>query len=237
MYKIDINCDVGEGVGNERELMPFIQSCNIACGGHAGNESQMEEVVALAIKNKVKIGAHPSYPDIENFGRRSIKLSKNEMAETILNQIDTLQMIIVECGGKMNHIKAHGALYNDLAVNKELSINFLNIIEPYKKKIKLFVPYGSVIADVANKDGFTIVYEAFADRNYNDDLSLVSRKEKNAVITDPGIMLERILEVKNKGTITTITGKQIPIKANTFCLHSDTENITASIKYIVSGLK
>ena len=237
MYKIDINCDVGEGVGNERELMPFIQSCNIACGGHAGNELQMEEVVALAIKNKVKIGAHPSYPDIENFGRRSIKLSKNEMAETILNQIDTLQMIIVECGGKMNHIKAHGALYNDLAVNKELSINFLNIIEPYKKKIKLFVPYGSLIADMAVKDGFTIVYEAFADRNYNDDLSLVSRKEKNAVITDPGIMLERILEVKNKGTITTITGKQIPIKANTFCLHSDTENITASIKYIVSGLK
>ena len=137
----------------------------------------------------------------------------------------------------MNHIKEHGALYNYLAFNKELSINFLNIIEPYKKKIKLFVPYGSVIADVANKDGFTIVYEAFADRNYNDDLSLVSRKEKNAVITDPGIMLERILEVKNKGTITTITGKQIPIKANTFCLHSDTENITASIKYIVSGLK
>ncbi len=236
MYKIDINCDIGEGVGNERELMPFIQSCNIACGGHAGNELLMKEVVALAIKNKVKIGAHPSYPDIENFGRRSIKLSKNELAETILDQINTLHRVIVDAGGRMNHIKAHGALYNDLVVNEELSIDFLKIIETYKQNMKLFVPYGSVIADVAVKDGFAIVYEAFVDRNYNDDLSLVSRKEKNAVITDARTMLEHLLEIKNKGTIRTITGRHIPIKANTFCLHSDTENIIESIKYLDQNL-
>lgn len=236
MNKIDINCDVGEGVGNEHDLMPYIQSCNIACGGHAGNEFLMKEVVALAIKHKVKIGAHPSYPDIENFGRRSIKISKNELSETILHQIDTLHKVVVDGGGRLNHIKAHGALYNDLAVNEALSIDFLNIIEAYKKELKLFVPFGSVIAKVAVKNGFTVVYEAFADRNYNDDLSLVSRKDKNAVITDPRIMLEHVLEVKNNGSITTISGKQMPIKANTFCLHSDTENIIESIKYLVQNL-
>ena len=236
MYKIDINCDVGEGLGNEREIMPFIQSCNIACGGHAGNESLMEEVVALAIKNNVKIGAHPSYPDVENFGRRSIKLSKNAFTDTILDQINTLRRIIADGGARMNHIKAHGALYNDLVVNEELTNDYLNILAVYKENIKFFVPYGSVIAEVAIKNGFTIVYEAFADRNYNDDLSLVSRKEKNAMISDPKIMLEHILEIKNLGTIRTIRGKHIPIKANTFCLHSDTENIIESIKYLDQNL-
>lgn len=236
MNKIDINCDVGEGVGNERELMPYIQSCNIACGGHAGNELSMKEVVALAIRYKVKIGAHPSYPDMDNFGRRSIKMSKSELAEAILHQIDTLHRVVIDAGGRLNHIKAHGALYNDLAVNKALSIDYLNSIEDYKKELKLFVPYGSVIAEMALKNGFTIVYEAFADRNYNDDLSLVSRKENNAVITDPGIMLKRVLEIKNNGLITTITGKQRSIKASTFCLHSDTENIIESIKYLYQNL-
>ena len=236
MNKIDFNCDVGEGVGNERELMPFIQSCNIACGGHAGNELSMKEVVALAIKHNIKIGAHPSYPDIENFGRRSIKMGKSELAEAILHQIDTLHRVVIDASGRLNHIKAHGALYNDLAVNEALSFDFLNSIEDYKKKLNLFVPYGCVIAKMAVKNGFTIVYEAFADRNYNDDLSLVSRKDNNAVITDPGIMLKRVLEIKNNGSITTITGKQRPIKASTFCLHSDTENIIESIKYLYQNL-
>ena len=236
MGKISINCDVGEGIGNEDKLMPFIQSCNIACGGHAGNELSMTETVLLAIKHKVEIGAHPSYPDIENFGRRSIEISMDKLSASILKQIDTLHRIVVNCGGKLNHIKAHGALYNDLMKNEELSLEFLNIIETYKNDLKLFLPYGSIIAGIAVRDGFTVVYEAFADRNYNDDLSLVSRKEKNAVITDPHNILKQVLEIKNNGTITSISGLQIPFLASTFCLHSDTANVIESIKYLNQNL-
>jgi len=236
MGKISINCDVGEGIGNEDKLMPFIQSCNIACGGHAGNELSMTETVLLAIKHKVEIGAHPSYPDIENFGRRSIEISMDKLSASILKQIDTLHRIVVNCGGKLNHIKAHGALYNDLMKNEELSLEFLNIIETYKNDLKLFLPYGSIIAGIAVRDGFTVVYEAFADRNYNDDLSLVSRKEKNAVITDPHDILKQVLEIKNNGTITSISGLQIPFLASTFCLHSDTANVIESIKYLNQNL-
>ena len=236
MHKLDINCDVGEGIGNEHELMPLIQSCNIACGGHAGNDLLMKKIVVLAIKHKVKIGAHPSYPDIENFGRRSMRINADKLAQTILNQIDTLQRIVVNQGGRMNHIKPHGALYNDLVMNEELSHSFLNIIREYKKRVKLFVPYASVIARIAVRDGFTVVYEAFADRNYNDDLSLVSRDKKNAVITDPKVILEHVLEVKNNGTIRTISGKHIAMSASTFCLHSDTVNVIESIKYLNQNL-
>jgi len=236
MNDIDINCDVGEGIGNEHELMPFIQSCNIACGGHAGSELSMKEMVMLAKKHKVKIGAHPSYPDIENFGRKSIILGKEELARTLLDQIETLRGIVVNCGGKLNHIKAHGALYNDLMTNEELSFEFLDIITPYKNDVKLFLPDRSVIANIAIRQGFNVDYEAFADRNYNDDLSLVPRKEKNAVITHPDTILKQVLEIKNNATVTSISGLQIPILAGTICLHSDTDNIIESLKYLNQNL-
>ena len=232
MHDIDINCDVGEGIENEHELMPLIQSCNIACGGHAGSELTMKEISILAIRHKVKIGAHPSYPDIENFGRRSIKIDKDELAQSLLKQIDTLHKIIVNCGGKMNHIKAHGALYNDLMTNEELSIEYLSIIEAYKKDVVLFLPDKSVIASIAVENGFRVAYEAFADRNYRDDLSLVPRKEKNALITNPNFVLEHLLEMKNNGDVTTITGNKLPIRATTFCVHSDTKNAVDLVKHI-----
>lgn len=236
MNNIDINCDVGEGIGNEHAMMPFIQCCNIACGGHAGNNRSMTEIVLLAIKHKVKIGAHPSYPDLENFGRKSIKLSIDELAQSLLHQIETLREIVVNYGGKLNHIKAHGALYNDLMTNEELSFEFLDIVAPYKNDVKLFLSDRSIVANIAIKKGFTVVYEAFADRNYNDDLSLVSRKEKNAVITNPKTILKRVLEIKNNGTITSISGLKIPILAGTICLHSDTANIIESLKYLNQNL-
>ena len=236
MNNIDINCDVGEGIGNEHAMMPFIQCCNIACGGHAGNDRSMKEIVLLAIKHKVKIGAHPSYPDLENFGRKSIKLGKDELARTLFHQIDTLRGIVVNCGGKLNHIKAHGALYNDLMTNEELSFEFLDIVAPYKNDVKIFLPDRSVIANIAIRQGFNVVYEAFADRNYNDDLSLVARKEKNAVITNPDTILKRVLEIKNNATVTSISGLQIPILASTICLHSDTDNIIESLKYLNQNL-
>jgi len=215
---------VGEGVNNEMTLMPYIQSCNIACGGHAGNKKLMEKVVKLALKHEVNIGAHPSYPDIENFGRKTMIIDPSELAKTIQKQINLLNKIVIEQGGSLSHIKPHGALYNDVSKNKDLALHFLNAILPYKNSVKLFVPFNSEIEICALENGFSIVYEAFADRNYNDDLSLVARNEKEAVITDVEIIEVRILEMINTERVTTISGKKVFIKASTFCVHSDTEN-------------
>jgi UPF0271 protein len=224
MKKIDINCDVGEGLNNEDLLMQYIQSCNIACGGHVGDKKQMQNIVALAIKYKVKIGAHPSYPDAENFGRKIMIMAPDEFKKSIQNQINLLLKIVKEQGDDLHHIKPHGALYNDLAKSDDLSLVFLDAIIPYQNEVKLYVPYNSAIEKNAIKKGFSIIYEAFADRNYNDDLSLVSRQEKNALITNPKEILKHVSEIVNTHKVTTVSGKKVSIKAATFCVHSDTEN-------------
>ncbi|VAW26533.1 Lactam utilization protein LamB [hydrothermal vent metagenome] len=232
MKQFEINCDVGEGIHNEDLLMPYIQSCNIACKGHAGNDKTMSFVVELAIKHNVKIGAHPSYPDKVNFGRKTMIIEKNKLKNAIQNQINSLLKIIEEKGATLHHIKPHGALYNDLAKNNELASQFLESILPYKKTVKLYVPYNSVIEKKAKEKGFVIIYEAFADRNYNDDLSLVSRKNKEALITNKRAIFKHILEMLSEGKVTAISGNKITIKATTFCVHSDTENAVEIVKYL-----
>jgi len=230
MNDIKINCDVGEGANNEAYLMSFIQYCNIACGGHAGNEELMKEIVQLALKFNVKIGAHPSYPDKENFGRKTLKISNNELMNSIQFQIKSLEKVVLECNGTLNHIKPHGALYNDIAKNKLLAQQFLNAISHYKSSVSLFVPYDSEIEKCAKNRGFSIVYEAFADRNYNADLSLVSRDEKDAVISTSEAVIKHVLEMLNTNKVTTISGKKVAIKASTFCVHSDTEFAVEIVK-------
>jgi 5-oxoprolinase (ATP-hydrolysing) subunit A len=229
---IDINCDVGEGLNNEHLLMPYISSCNIACGGHAGDIETMTQVVSLALKNNVKIGSHPSYPDKENFGRKSIEISKEALKKTITFQIQSLEEIAEKTGAQLYHLKPHGALYNDLAKNETLADGFLDIIEVYKTKYKLYIPYNSAIAKVAKRRNFDIIYEAFADRNYNDDGSLVSRQKSNSIITDIGDIIAHISQIKNKGKVTTISGKKVITKADTFCVHSDTKNAVELVRNI-----
>ncbi|WP_456422786.1 5-oxoprolinase subunit PxpA [Lutibacter sp.] len=232
MKELEINCDVGEGIHNEDLLMPYIQSCNIACKGHAGDIKTMNSVVELAIKYNVKIGAHPSYPDKENFGRKTLIIDKNKLKNSIQNQINSLLKIIEEKGATLHHIKPHGALYNDIAKNNELALQFLESILPYKKTVKLYVPYNSVIAKKAKEKGFAIIYEAFADRNYTDDLRLVSRKNKGALITNKQAIFKHVLEMLIEGKVTTISGNKIAIKASTFCVHSDTKNAVEIVKYL-----
>jgi UPF0271 protein len=228
--KIDINCDVGEGINNEEFLLPYIQSCNIACGGHAGNAESIQKIVNIALENKVKIGAHPSYPDKANFGRLTIKIKDEQLIQSVQYQINALNIIVKELGGKLYHIKPHGALYNDIAKNKKLASVFLTAIEKYKNSVKLFVPYNSEIEKQAIKKGFKIIYEAFADRNYNEDLSLVNRKKHKALITDIEKMLNHVSEIHHKKIVTTINGTKVRIKADTFCVHSDTENAIEIVK-------
>lgn len=220
---IDINCDVGEGLDNEHLLMPYISSCNIACGGHAGDLVTMRKVIVLANEHDVKIGAHPSYPDSENFGRITMQLSPDELSKTVNNQIQALLKIVLDVGSRLHHIKPHGALYNDLAKDISLAKIFLDAIEDYREQYALYVPFGSAIEKEALKRSYKIVYEAFADRNYNDDLSLVSRQNDAALLTNPDHIVKHISLMRG-GEVKAISGKKIPMKADTFCVHSDTNN-------------
>ena len=229
---IHINCDVGEGLHNEHLLMPFISACSIACGGHAGDEQMMENVITLAQQHNVLIGAHPSYPDSVHFGRASMNIPDNDLIKSIRDQINTLQRIAQHHQYPITHIKAHGALYNDIAKDKDRAFVYLEAISPFKKNCQIFVPYQSIIANEAIKQEFQICYEAFADRNYNEDLSLVSRSQSNALITDAQEAIQHIQLMKNNQLVNTISGKQVSIQADTFCVHSDTENALDILKQI-----
>lgn len=229
---LNINCDLGEGLNNEHIIMPFINSCNIACGGHAGDSGSMIECVEISIKNNVKIGAHPSYPDKINFGRKKIDISPSELSYSIISQIESLETIADSYGLELNHIKAHGALYNQMIIDAELSNFYLDTIKDFKNKCSLFIPYKSEIEKIALKKGFSIIYEVFGDRNYNDDLSLVSRNNENALITDPESVVNHIKTIKETESVKTINGNFKKIKFDTICIHSDTNNSIEILKKI-----
>ncbi|WP_291959554.1 5-oxoprolinase subunit PxpA [Maribacter sp.] len=233
---IDINCDVGEGVGNEKDLFPMISSCNIACGGHAGSKETIKLCLELAKKHQVKVGAHPSYPDIENFGRVSMSISNEVLIKSIQTQMQTFESVREEIDIPLHHIKPHGALYNDIAKDVQLAETFLTAIAPYKHTVLLYVPYNSIIQKLAIKNGFEVLVEAFADRNYNDDLSLVSRKEKDALITSGKEVLNHILHMYNDKLVKTITGKNVTIEADTYCIHGDTPAALQILTYLSNEL-
>ena len=227
---LNINCDLGEGLNNEHIIMPLIDSCNIACGGHAGDSGSMIECVEISIKNNVKIGAHPSYPDKINFGRKKIDISPSQLSYSIISQIESLETIADSYGLELNHIKAHGALYNQMIIDTELSNFYLNTIKDFKNKCSLYIPYKSEIEKIALKKGFSIIYEVFGDRNYNDDLSLVSRNNENALITDPESVVNHIKTIKETETVKTINGNYKKIKFDKICIHSDTNNSIEILK-------
>ncbi|PTM09505.1 MAG: lactam utilization protein LamB [Bacteroidetes bacterium] len=218
---IDINADIGEGIGNEAELMPLLSSCNIACGGHAGNKDTMRMCINLAVQHNVKIGAHPSFPDIENFGRNEINMSCAALYQSVKNQIKDLMNVIKEEHAALHHVKPHGALYNLAARDKKTAEVIVEVMKSIHLPLKLYVPYGSVIAEVAITEGIPITYEVFADRNYNDNLSLVSRLKDNAVILDVDEMTSHIKSMILRNKVKSINGVEVSIKAETICVHGD----------------
>lgn len=233
---IDINCDVGEGIGNEQELFPMISSCNIACGGHAGTVETIRLCLKLAQQHNVHIGAHPSYPDKENFGRVSVVISDEDLISSIQSQMQRFSAACNQLGVALHHIKPHGALYNDIAKNEKKAHAFLKAIAPYKEQVFLYVPYGSVIQELAIADDFKIKREAFADRNYNTDLSLVSRIHENALISNGKDVVKHLMLMFNENVVNTISGDLIPIQADTYCIHGDTPAASQILAYITKQL-
>lgn len=231
MKKIHINCDLGEGGEYDKELMPLISACNIACGAHAGTLETMQHTVDLAMGHNVEIGAHPSYPDKENFGRISIPMENDELQRSLVAQILGLKQIAEAEGAVLTHVKPHGALYNDGFSNPEVAKVIIDAILEFGNDLVLYAAEGSILSLLA-KGKLQVRYEAFADRNYNPDGSLVSRKEHGAVITQKEQVLEHLLSMISSGKITSQKGQKFDTFATTFCLHSDTSNSVEILKYL-----
>tara|TARA_B110001454_G_C12719600_1_gene434151 strand:- start:1809 stop:2543 length:735 start_codon:yes stop_codon:yes gene_type:complete len=234
---IDVNCDVGEGIQNEHLIMPFISSCNIACGGHFGDKNTILKTIELAIEYNVAIGAHPSFVDKKNFGRQFLNLSEAVLKQSIEEQLDLFLSCLAIFNQKMHHIKPHGALYNLIAKDRCEAQKFIRIIKKYVKDCFLFVPYNSEIAKVALENNIKIKYEAFADRNYNTDLSLVSRNYENALILSSVEIVRHVLKILKTNRVQTVSGLEKEIKADTLCVHGDTENIIEIISCLKTELK
>lgn len=233
---IDINADLGEGFGFDDRLMPLITSCNIACGGHYGDEKSMTETLHLAKKYTVKVGAHPSYPDKENFGRKILKTSRHELLDSLLSQLRLMNSLCQKNSIALNHMKLHGALYNVAAIDPDVSRMVLEALQILDKKIEIYVPYDSVFHHQI-KTLFPVKLEAFIDRRYNDDGSLVHRSHKDAIINDPEAAWKQLFQIYKNNSVTSIQGKEIAIHAGTFCIHGDHENAVQILEYIHSELK
>ncbi|WP_435622551.1 5-oxoprolinase subunit PxpA [Flagellimonas sp.] len=233
---VDFNCDVGEGIGNEAQLFLYISSCNIACGGHVGDEISMIETIKMAMHHEVKVGAHPSYPDKENFGRKVMPISADKLRESLLGQLTTFQRVATRLGAVVFHIKPHGALYNQMASDSDLAILFLEVIKESGLPRRIYAQYGSQIASLAEKNGVEVLYEAFADRNYLDDGSLVPRSNTDALISEPSQVLKHVLTMIKEGEVIALSQNRIKIKADTICIHGDTPTALEILQYLSSEL-
>lgn len=229
--QIDINADLGEGIGNDKFIMPYISSCSIACGGHYGDEKSMQDAVRLAKKYGVKVGAHPSFPDSDNFGRKVLTMTKSELTEAIFHQVLRFQAVCETEDIQMHHIKLHGALYNYAAIDAPTADAVVEGINATKLRPKLFVPYGSILASKA-KNLLPLMYEAFIDRRYSNELKLLPRSENRAIIETPQAAWDQLFSMVKFNTVTTVDGIEKMIKASTFCIHGDHKNSVEILKYI-----
>ena len=229
---MDINCDLGEGMPNDEKIMALIDTCNIACGGHTGDIDSMRSTVRLAKEHGVKIGAHPSFFDRENFGRKEIEVSRELLKSQLIAQISSLKEIATSFGLNLHHVKPHGALYNLAAKSVDMAELIIDVMKNLDDNIFLYVPFNSVIESVAKKRGVSSCVEAFADRNYNDDFTLVSRAEPYAVINDPKEIKLRIDEMIRQQAITSINGIKKKADIQTICLHGDHPNAVQIAKLL-----
>ena len=222
----DLNCDLGESfgayaMGNDESIMPYISSANIACGFHAGDPLVMAKTIQLALQHGVSIGAHPGFPDLAGFGRRKMQMSPAELHAAILYQAGALKSMTEAFGGTLQHVKPHGALYNTAAVNFEVAKTIAEAVKKLDGSLILVCPAHSEMEHAAKSIDLPVASEVFADRAYNDDGTLVSRNIPGAVIHDPAELNERVLRFIKEQVVVSISGKLIPIQADTICLHGD----------------
>ena len=239
--EININCDLGEkskhhSNHNDPKLLDIVNSANVACGYHAGDDQSMNQVVKISKKNQVSIGAHPSFNDPENFGRKRMDLPPSEIRKLIIDQYAILQNIASNHGENVTHIKPHGALNNMACEDIELATIIAKAIYEIDKNLIYLVPTGSKMELSAKKLNMNIACEIFADRNYEDDGNLVSRSKSHALITDPEEAKKHVLSMVKNQAINCHSGKQIPCEIDSVCIHGDNESSLATAKSIKENL-
>lgn len=226
--KIDLNCDLGEWKTpesrlNDQKIMPYITSCNIACGGHIGDDESMKSTIKLCADNGVAVGLHPSYPDKENFGRQILNISPKELLNSLKSQVEVFMDHASNLDVDVHHLKPHGALYNVAAKDEKIAKIIVQCLEDLQLKLPIYTLPNSALKRVAEQRGFTCVQEVFADRAYEDSLELRARTKPGAVLSDFIQVQEHIHRMVIDGVVKTYSGKVKPINAETMCLHSDTE--------------
>ena len=239
--EININCDLGEkskhhSNKNDPDLLKIVNSANVACGYHAGDEETMNQVIEISKKNDVSIGAHPSFNDPENFGRERMNLSSSEIEKLIIDQFEILEKIATKHGENVSHIKPHGALNNMACEDIELATILAKTIKGISKDLIYLVPTGSKMQEAAKKLDMKIACEIFADRNYEDDGNLVSRKKPHALITDPEIAKKHVLTMVKNQSLNCHSGKQIPCEIDSVCIHGDNISSLDTAKSIKKNL-
>ena len=239
--EININCDLGESsklhsTENDPLLLEIVNSANIACGYHAGDKLTMEKTIDISKKNNVSIGAHPSFKDPENFGRKRLDLPPNEIKKLIIDQINILSDLADNKGIKVTHVKPHGALNNMACEDLELATTLAKAVNDISKDLIYLVPTGSKMEEAAKKLNMKIACEIFADRNYEDNGNLVSRKRGNALITDPEICKKHVLKMVQNQALNCFSGKQIPCEIDSVCIHGDNESSLATARSIKDNL-
>ena len=231
--KIDLNCDMGENIGNDEDIMPFITSANIACGFHAGDENSMRETVRLAKRYGVAVGAHPSWKDREGFGRNEMTLPPEDVEILILEQVRTLAGIARSEGVELHHVKPHGALYNQAAKDRELSNAIARTVKTVSGDLVLIGLAGSGLIEAGIELGLRVANEGFPDRNYNPDGTLVSRKQPHALIESPEEIAQHAIELIKNG----IGFSGIRVNVETLCLHGDHPYAADNAKTVRESLK
>jgi 5-oxoprolinase (ATP-hydrolysing) subunit A len=241
MLTVDLNCDLGESfgayqIGHDEEIMKYVSSVNIACGFHAGDPMIMQKTVELAVKNGVKIGAHPGFPDIQGFGRREMSLTPDEVYSIVLYQIGALEAFVKTFGATLHHVKPHGALYNMSAVNPSLADAIAKAIYHFNPDLTFYGLANSAHVKAGKQFQLTIAQEVFADRTYQANGTLTPRKNANALITDEVKAIRQTIQMVKEGQVTCITGETIPISADTICIHGDGIHAVSFAKNIHNSL-
>ena len=237
MRQIDLNCDMGESygawkMGADAEVMPFVSSANIACGFHGGDPATIRTTVKLAVDQGVAIGAHPSLPDLQGFGRRAMKISAQDMYDLVLYQAGAVEAFARAAGARLHHVKCHGALYNMAANDEALSEAMARAVRDLGGAVMLYALSNSVMMRTAQREGVRVAGEVFADRGYADDGTLAPRGRPGAMIEDAGLAARRALDMVDTRYVTSLSGKPIPVTPDTLCLHGDQPGAVSFAKAI-----
>ena len=237
MYFVDLNSDLGESFGNytlgmDEEILKYVSSANVACGWHAGDPMVMEKTIALAKEYGTAVGAHPGFPDLMGFGRRNMAVTPEEAKAYVKYQLGALWAFTESYGLKIQHVKPHGAIYNMAAVDEKLAIAMCEAVYEVDKDIIFMGLAGSKMITVAEKVGLKAASEVFADRAYNDDGTLVSRKLPGSMIKDKDLAIKRVVRMIKEGKVETINGNHIDIKADSVCVHGDNPKALEFVKNI-----